>query len=212
MTLYFAINEFSCPEIVFSKLPWHPPNGLITSILAMALIFSIFSVIAIRTCSCLSFMRLRQIKITRMILRETLHSIYLVMRELSQKRSLKDAFHQLYLILRELVLKMTRILTKASCIRLLSLTTLPLSILTQAFASEVFYLIQTLHFGSVIIWWLGTFATTSLYCQENLPLHFILLGQQRVQQNQLWWEWSFFVLLTTTAKNIFHLDPCKLHA
>ena len=152
MTLYFAINEFSCPEIVFSKLPWPSPNGLITSILAMALIFSIFSVIAIRTCSCLSFMRLRQIKITRMILRETLHSIYLVMRELSQKRSLKDAFHQLYLILRELVLKMTRILTKASCIRLLSLTTLPLSILTQAFASEVFHLIQTFHSGSVIIW------------------------------------------------------------
>ncbi len=212
MTLYFAINEFSCPEIVFSKLPWHPPNGFITSILAMALIFSIFSVIIICTCSCLSFMRLRQIKITHMILRETLHSTYLVIRELSQKRSLKDVFWQLYLILRELVQKMTWMLTKASCVSLLSLTTLPSSILTQAFASEVFHLIQTLHSRSVIIQQLGKFATASLYCQENLPFQFILLGQQWVQQNQLWWEWSFFVLLTTMAKNIFYLDPCKLHA
>ncbi len=137
MTLYFAINEFSCPEIVFSKLPWRPPNGFITSILAMALIFSIFSVITICTCSRLNFMRLRQIKITRMILREPLHNTYLAMRELTQKKSLKDAFRQLYLILKELVRKMTRISTKASCIRLLGLTTLPLPILTQDFASEV---------------------------------------------------------------------------
>jgi hypothetical protein len=92
MTLYFAIDEFLCPEIVFSKLPWRLPNGFITSILAMALIFSIFSVITICTCSCLSFMRLRQIKITCMILREPLHNTYLVMRELTQKKSLKDAF------------------------------------------------------------------------------------------------------------------------
>jgi hypothetical protein len=103
MTLYFAINEFLCPEIVFSKLPRRPPNGFITLILAMALIFSIFSVIKIHTCSRFSFMWLRQIKITHMILREPLHNTYLVMRELTQKKSLKDAFRQLYLILRELV-------------------------------------------------------------------------------------------------------------
>jgi hypothetical protein len=55
MTLYFAINVFSCPEIVFSKLPRSPPNGFITSALAMTLTFSIFSVLTIRACSCLSF-------------------------------------------------------------------------------------------------------------------------------------------------------------
>jgi hypothetical protein len=55
MTLYFAICKFSCPEIVFSKLPWRPPDGFITSTFAMALIFSIFSVITICTCSWLCF-------------------------------------------------------------------------------------------------------------------------------------------------------------
>ncbi len=83
MTIYFAINEFLCPEIVFFKLPWRPPNGFITSILAMALIFSIFSVITICTYSCLSFMRQWQIKITRTILREPLHNAYLGMREVT---------------------------------------------------------------------------------------------------------------------------------
>ena len=33
MTLYFAICEFSCPETVFSKLPWRPPDGFITSMI-----------------------------------------------------------------------------------------------------------------------------------------------------------------------------------
>ena len=55
MTLYFAINAFSCPEIVFSKLPWRPPKGFIISALAMTLTVSIFSVLTIRACSCLSF-------------------------------------------------------------------------------------------------------------------------------------------------------------
>jgi hypothetical protein len=41
-TLYFAVCEFSCPEIIFFKLPWRPPNGFVTSTLAMALIFSTF--------------------------------------------------------------------------------------------------------------------------------------------------------------------------
>jgi hypothetical protein len=62
---------------------------------------------------------------------------YLVMRELTQKKYLKDAFQQLYLTLKELVWTMTQISTKASRVRLLGLTTLPSSILTQAFASEV---------------------------------------------------------------------------
>ncbi len=52
MTIFVAICEFSCPEIIFSKLPWRPPEGFITSTFAMPLIFSIFSVIMICTCSC----------------------------------------------------------------------------------------------------------------------------------------------------------------
>ncbi len=138
MTLYFAICKFSCSEIVFSKLPWRPPDGFVTLTFAIAFIFSIFSVIMICTCSCLCFTQLRQIKITRTILRETLYRLYLVLRELSQKITLRDTFQTIYLILRELAWKLIWILTlEASCTRLLGLTTLPLSILTQAFASEV---------------------------------------------------------------------------
>jgi hypothetical protein len=40
-TLYFAICKFLCSEIIFSKLPWHPPDGFSTSTFAMALIFAI---------------------------------------------------------------------------------------------------------------------------------------------------------------------------
>jgi hypothetical protein len=138
MSLYFAICEFPCPEIVFSKLPWRPPDGFITSTFAMALIFSIFSVITICTCSQLCFTRLRQINITRTILRETLFSPYLVLRELSQKITLRDICQMICSILRELAWKLIQISTlEASCTRLLGLTTLPSSILTQAFASEV---------------------------------------------------------------------------
>jgi hypothetical protein len=138
MTLYFAIFKFSCPEIVFSKLPWRPPNGFIISPLIMVLIFSIFSVITICTCSCLCFTRLGEIKITCTILRETLYRTYLVLRELSQKITLRDTFQTIYLILRELAWKLIQILTlEASRTRLLGLTTIPSSILTQTFASEV---------------------------------------------------------------------------
>ena len=30
MTLYFAVCEFSCPEIVFAYLPRRPPDGILT--------------------------------------------------------------------------------------------------------------------------------------------------------------------------------------
>ncbi len=38
MTLYFAICEYSCPEIVFSLLPKWPPDGLITAFIISMLI------------------------------------------------------------------------------------------------------------------------------------------------------------------------------
>jgi hypothetical protein len=51
---------------------------------------------------------------------------------------LRDTFQTIYLILRELAWKLIQFLTlEAFCTRLLGLTTLPLSILTLAFASEV---------------------------------------------------------------------------
>ena len=138
MTLFFAICEFSCPETVFTKLPRRPPDGFITLTFAMALIFSIFSVITICTCAWLCFTQLRQINITCTILRETLFRPYLVLRELSQKITLRDTRQMMCSILRELAWKLIRISTlEASCTILLGLTTLPLSILTQAFASEV---------------------------------------------------------------------------
>ncbi len=129
MTLYFAINAFLCPEIVFSKLPWRPPKGFIISALAMTLTSSIFLVLAIRACSCLSFIWLRQFRTKHVILRETVNNAYLVMRE---------TVNNDYLVMRELrVQKMIRISTKWTRAQLFGLTTLPSSILTQAFASKV---------------------------------------------------------------------------
>ena len=50
MTIYFAICQFSCPDIVFLKLPRKPPNGIITSALVRVIIAGIFSVITFQTC------------------------------------------------------------------------------------------------------------------------------------------------------------------
>ncbi len=41
MTIYFAICQFSCPDIVFCELPQMPPKGIITHTLSMFL--SLFS-------------------------------------------------------------------------------------------------------------------------------------------------------------------------
>jgi hypothetical protein len=104
MTLYFAINAFSCPEIVFSKLPRHPPKGFIISALAMTLTFSIFSVLTIPACSCLSFIWLRQFRTKHVILRETVNNAYLFMRE---------TVNNAYLVMTELIVQnMTWISTK----------------------------------------------------------------------------------------------------
>jgi hypothetical protein len=55
MTLYFAILEFSCPDIVFLSLPLHTPNGYITSFVVLILISMIFTIITTRTCLLLSY-------------------------------------------------------------------------------------------------------------------------------------------------------------
>jgi hypothetical protein len=50
ITLYFAICNFSCPEIVFLSLPRQPPDGIMTAFIIFVFIGSIFSVMAIQTC------------------------------------------------------------------------------------------------------------------------------------------------------------------
>jgi hypothetical protein len=42
MTLYFAICNFSCPDIVFSALPKMPPKGVITAFIVRAIITLFF--------------------------------------------------------------------------------------------------------------------------------------------------------------------------
>jgi hypothetical protein len=48
MTIYFAICHFSCPDIVFRKLPQMPPKGVITHALLSILITWIFGFITLR--------------------------------------------------------------------------------------------------------------------------------------------------------------------
>ncbi len=48
--IYFAICQFSCPDIVFSELPRIPPKGIITHVLLSTLITWIFGIITLRTC------------------------------------------------------------------------------------------------------------------------------------------------------------------
>ncbi len=54
MTLYFAICEYSCPEIVFGFLPRRPPKGMFTSFIILSFIGFIFAAMTIRTCFRLS--------------------------------------------------------------------------------------------------------------------------------------------------------------
>jgi hypothetical protein len=124
MTLHFAICKFSCPEIVFSKLPQGPSDGLITSFLAMTLISTIFTVITFHACSCLWIHWLKQINITTSILKGTFCSGYLILRDLPL---------EMIWILREHTQNKTwNWSLKATQTTLYGLATLPSSILTQA--------------------------------------------------------------------------------
>ena len=129
MTLHFAICKFLCSETVFLKLPQQPPNGFITSFLAMTLISTIFTVITIHSCNCICIHWLKQIKVTKAILRETFCNGCWILRELHLK---------IIQILREY----TRISTwdssfKATQSMLHGFATLLSSILTQACASKM---------------------------------------------------------------------------
>ncbi len=62
MTLYFAICNFSCPDIVFSALPKMPPKGVITAFIVRAIITLFFGSIVLRTSIRLASLRVRQMK------------------------------------------------------------------------------------------------------------------------------------------------------
>jgi hypothetical protein len=59
MTLYFAICEYSCPEIVFASLPRRPPDGMLTAFIISSFIGIIFTVMPVRSCFKLSSYSLR---------------------------------------------------------------------------------------------------------------------------------------------------------
>ena len=50
MTLYFAVCEFSCPEIVFASLPRQPPDGIFTTFIVSAFIGFIFGTMTVWAC------------------------------------------------------------------------------------------------------------------------------------------------------------------
>jgi uncharacterized membrane protein len=62
MTLYFAICNFSCPDIVFSALPKMPPTGVITAFIVRAIITMFFGRIVLRTSIRLASLHVRQMK------------------------------------------------------------------------------------------------------------------------------------------------------
>ncbi len=62
MTLYFAICNFSCPDIVFSALPRMPPKGVITAFIVRAIIIMFFGRIVLQTSIRLASLRVRQMK------------------------------------------------------------------------------------------------------------------------------------------------------
>ena len=62
MMLYFAICNFSCPDIVFSALPRMPPKGVITAFIVRAIITIFFGRIVFRTSIRLTTLRIRQMK------------------------------------------------------------------------------------------------------------------------------------------------------
>jgi hypothetical protein len=118
MTFHFATCKFLCPEIVFFKLPRRPPNGFITSFLAMTLISTIFMVIIIHSCNCIFIHRLKHIKVTKAILRELPLKMIRILREYTQISTWDSSF-------------------KATCTMLHGFATLPSLILTQVCASRM---------------------------------------------------------------------------
>ncbi len=135
MTLYFAILEFSCPDIVFLSLPQCPLDGFITSFVVSILISMIFTIIMTRTCLFLSYQQIKCLPRSalreqfQMILSEILQRIHIVLR---------DTPRRLDLILRELHCQIPHTLTfSANCTHLVRFTTIPSSKMTHIYASAM---------------------------------------------------------------------------
>ena len=79
MTIYFAICQFSCPDIVFSDLPRMPPKGIITHTLLSILITGIFGVMTLRVCVALTKQKLvaeiRAIRWTDRLIQSAAHQL-----------------------------------------------------------------------------------------------------------------------------------------
>ena len=48
MTLYFAINNFSCPDILFHELPKKPPDGILTELFVVSAVAVIYLILTIK--------------------------------------------------------------------------------------------------------------------------------------------------------------------
>jgi len=62
MTLYFAICNFLCPDIVFSALPRMPPKGVIPAFIIRAIIMMFFGRIVFRKSIRLATLCIQQMK------------------------------------------------------------------------------------------------------------------------------------------------------
>ncbi len=61
MMIYFAICNFSCPDIVFSELPRMPPEGFITAFIVRIIITMFFGIIVLWTSIQLTSLCIRQV-------------------------------------------------------------------------------------------------------------------------------------------------------
>jgi len=79
MTIYFAICQFSCPDIIFSDLPRMPPKGIITHTLLSILIAGIFGVMTLQVCVALTKQKLvaeiRAIRWTDRLIQSAAHQL-----------------------------------------------------------------------------------------------------------------------------------------
>ena len=72
MTLYFAICNFSCPDLVFKALPRKPPDGFIMDGLAMSTISVIFGLLTLH-----AWFRILQFSARRFIQRSFLRELHI---------------------------------------------------------------------------------------------------------------------------------------
>jgi hypothetical protein len=159
MTLYFAILEFSCPDIVFLSLPQCPPDGFITSFAVSILISTIFTIIMTWACLLLSYQQIKCLmryalrEQSQMILRETPCKIHIVLSKTPRR---------LDLILRELHCWIPHTLIfSANCTQLVGFTMIPSSTMTQIYANA------TSFFNTDSSFWVCNNSATGHICNDK---------------------------------------------